>query len=201
MKSGFKVIHLIIIFILIVLTTFAFNSLTKYINYKKNYEPFEKIEKTNSKIILNGNYLTYLNIGDRYEELNASAYDESGNDISDKAMITYYNNGEQVFSIDTRFVDEYIVKYKVNNMIASRVVIISDMEAPKFEPIETKTITREEAATYNVNDDVKATDNSGKVKIECDNSLSTLPGNYTINCKASDPYGNISTKKRLIKVV
>ncbi len=200
MRKGFKVIHLIIIFIVIILIILGFNFLFRYINYKKNYEPFKKIEKTDSKIILNGDYLTYVNIGESYEELGAYAY-INGNDVSSNISITYYKDDKQVFSVDTRFVSDYVVKYKVNNMEATRVIIVCDRERPKFKTIDTLVLTDLEAINYDVNDGVEAIDNSGKVQILCDNSLGSLPGNYSITCRAYDPYGNVSVKKRLIKVI
>ena len=198
LRSGFKVIHLIIFFILFILIILIFNLVSRYIDYKKNYEPFKKITDGN-KVIINGNYITYVNVSDDYEEDSAKAYIDGK--ITDDVLITYYDGDERVFSIDTSSPNDYVVKYTFKGITATRVVIVCDRESPKFKNIDTLVLTDVEAANYDVNEGVEATDNSGHVTVSCDNSLGTLPFNYPIICKASDPYGNSSVKKRLIKVI
>ena len=106
--------------------------------------------------------------------------------------------------IDTRFLDNYLVKYSVTyndkDYEASRIVIITDTEGPVFDNFDTVTISDLEAATYKTSDGVKATDNMDKVSIKCFNSLGILPGYYSILCQAKDKNGNVTEKNRLIKV-
>ncbi len=197
MKKSFKAVILFLILVFVFVALFiVFKSLRKE-DAKENFQIVEK----SSGIIINGDYVTYVNIGDEYNEAGAIFYDENGNAISGKIEISYYDGNEQVFNIDTRYVNDYVVKYEFNGMMAKRVVIISDRISPKFEELKTKTITSLEAATYDVNDGVLAMDNSSKTTVKCDNSIGTLPGNYLVICKATDPYGNVEVNKRLIKVI
>ena len=156
-------------------------------------------------IIVIGDLIDRVNMYSDYVEEGASFYDEEGNDLSSSIKIYYFNHGRQVSKIDTRFNDNYLVtysiKYKGKKYEASRIVIISDTEAPVFNEFKTKTITNLEAASYDVSEGIKATDNSSKVYVKCNNSLGTLPGTYPILCKAFDESGNITTRKRLIKVI
>ena len=198
--KNLKVIHLIIFFFLIVFFVFLFSIFTKFIRDKKNYEPYEKIKSDGLNILINGDYLTYVNVDGKYVEEGASIY-EGGNKISENVIISYYIDDKQVFNIDTRRVNDYVVRYEYDDVIAERIVIVCDKEEPKFNAFETKVITDLEAINYDVNDGILATDNSGKVKISCENSLGIIPGNYSINCKATDPYGNVSAKRKLIKVI
>ena len=156
-------------------------------------------------IIVIGDLIEKVNLYSDYVEEGASFYDEEGNDLSSLIKISYYNHDRQVSEIDTRFNDNYLITYSIKyngkEYKASRIVVISDVEAPIFSEFKTKTITDLEAASYDVSEGVEATDNSTKVKIKCDNSLSMLPGTYSILCKAFDDSGNASTKRRFIKVV
>lgn len=156
-------------------------------------------------IIIIGNLIQRINLYDDYVEEGASFYTENGDDLSSSIDVSYFNHDRQVSKIDTRFNDNYLVtyrlKYKEKEYKASRIVIISDIEPPVFNEFKAKTITNLEAATYNVSSDVVATDNSSKVKVNCDNSISMVPGSYFILCRASDESGNTVTKRKLIKVV
>lgn len=152
-----------------------------------------------------GNLVEYVNLYSDYIDDGASFYDENGNDLSSMIKIVYHNHGTQVSKIDTRFNDNYLVTYSIkyngNVYKASRVVVISDTEAPVFNELETEEITDLEVASFDVNEGVIATDNSSKVKVLCDNSIGMIPGSYFVLCRAKDESGNISSKRRLIKVV
>ena len=172
-------------------------------NVSAKEKDYLSIDNKNGIIVI-GDLIKRVNLYGDYVEEGVSFYDDIGNDLSSFIDVYYYNHGRQVSGIDTRYNDNYLVtyriKYKGKEYKASRVVIISDTEAPVFNDFKTKTMTDLEAATYDVNDDVVATDNSSKIKIYCDNSLGTLSGYYSILCKAFDENGNFTTKRRLIKV-
>ena len=195
--NSYKNIYLLFFFFLII---FPFNN----IYAKEKTDNFQTIKKEKG-IYINGDYVTYINVGSKYEELNATFYDDSGNDISDEIIVSYYRNKVQVFDIDTRFMDEYLVKYEIEYegrlYKAYKVVIISDTKGPIFDKIETKKISSLEAVTYDVNEGVKAHDYSGGVSINCENAISTNTGNYVVKCEAKDKYNNKSVKNRLIKVI
>ena len=191
-----KVFSIIFIFFLLITLCSCSNNKPK--------EKIIKLKDESSGIIINGDYLIYLNLQDEYKELEAIAYD-GNKDVSENISITYYKDGRQFFDIDTSSPGIYNVKYqvKIKNKLkeASRVVIISDVKAPKFNNVDTVTITDLDAATYDVKTGVTATDNASSVNITCDNSLKNVKGNYAIKCTAKDKYGNTSTIKRLIKVI
>ena len=176
-----------------------------HLNKKKTNDVFLDIASRKSGVFINGDYLTYVNINDDYIEEGAKAFDEYGRDISSNVSIIYHSNNKQVSYIDTRYVNNYLVTYRVNDngkiKEANRVVIIGDTEGPMFESIDTKVITTLEAATFDVSDGVKVYDNSLDTTLSCDNSLAMLPGSYSIVCRAFDKNGNVSEKKRLIKVI
>ncbi|MBR3198946.1 MAG: hypothetical protein IKG27_02915 [Bacilli bacterium] len=200
MQKRFKVFHLIIFFIIILLSIILFYLIIKFLHEKKTYEPYKKIQKSQANVVINGDYLTYVTLGEKYIEPGATVY-LNGKKTSNKVITTYYDNGEQVFSIDTKYDGDYLVEYRYGKNIATRAVIVCDRKIPEFNSVETKTITDLETVIYDVNEGVTAYDNSGKVDVLCDNSLGSLPGNYVISCKAVDVFKNINTKKRLIKVI
>ena len=185
--------------ILFVFLIFAF-----CLNVSAKEKEYINIDSKEGVIVI-GDLIERVNLYSDYIEKGASFYDESGNDLSSSININYFNHDRQVSKIDTRFNDNYLVTYRIKyngkEYKASRIVIISDTEAPVFNDFKTIAITDLEAATYDVKDDVVATDNSSKVKISCDNSLGMLPGSYSILCRAFDESGNVTTKRRLIKVI
>ena len=123
MKNGYTVLQLIltivVLFLVIFFLIFGVNNLKK----KKYLEKYKEIEAEDA-IIINGSYLTYIEKGDKFIELGAKIYDKFGNVKKDKIDITYFRGNEQVFSIDSRFADEFLVKYNYNDLIATRVVIV-----------------------------------------------------------------------------
>ena len=185
-----------ILFVFLIFT-FCFNVCAK----EKEYISID----SKKGIIVIGDLIDRVNLYSDYIEEGASFYDEEGTDLSSSIKISYFNHGRQVSKIDTRFNDNYLVTYSIKyngkEYKNSRIVIISDIEAPVFNDFKTKTITELEVATYDVKEDVIATDNSLKVKVKCNNSLGMLPGSYSILCKAVDENGNVSTKRKLIKVI
>ena len=191
-----------IIFIILLVVFLCFR-------FTKKEEVTEKVLNTDVKasdlkIVLNGNYVEYINVNDEYRDLGAS-FIYKDEDLSDDLIVTYYSDGKQVSDIDTSLLSNYVIKYEimVNGKVisASRVVIISDNKGPSISVPEKITITSNEALTFDVNDGVTVSDNSGDATVSCDNSLSILPGNYVITCKAKDGLGNESIRKRLINVI
>ncbi|MBR3210098.1 MAG: hypothetical protein IKF82_07555 [Bacilli bacterium] len=79
-----------------------------------------------SGIIVHGDYVKYVNVGDVYIEDGASYNDKVVDDI------TYHNHGRQVAKIDTRFPNNYLVTYKVKVsgkvIKANRIVIIDNIK-------------------------------------------------------------------------
>lgn len=167
----------------------------EYISYKKPSGIYMK---------LNGDYLVYVELGSIYEEQGVTAMFKN-KDITEDVIITYFQNDTEIFNIDTNQIGTYTIKYTVmykeEIKVISRAVIISDTKAPTISIPEKQTITSVEAASFDLNQGVIASDNSGDVDLTYDNTLSTLNGDYIITYKAKDKAGNETVRKRLIKVV
>lgn len=181
----------------------------KIVNYINRPEAKEVLQNVNVKqdgftLAINGEFVTYVGINEKYEEAGAKAY-KDGKNISSKIAVSYYKDDRQVSYIDTKDVCSYVVKYEVydGNVLkeTTRVVIVKDNKAPRLTVPDTVTITSDEVINYDVSAGVLATDNSGKVKFDCDNNLARETGNYIIECIAEDNVGNKTVKKRLIKVI
>ncbi len=173
------------------ITTKKTNEIT-YLQYQESYP----------EITLKGSYLEYTELGEEYIDKGAIAKDKSGNTL--EVVTTYYKNGTRLSQIPTDIAGHYLVKYtaydqKTKN--ATRVVIIRDGKAPTISIPEKQTITSAEAASFDLNDGVVATDNSGQVTLTYDNTLSIVPGEYIITYEAQDLSGNKTYRKRLIKVI
>ncbi len=185
----FIIIIVISLILLIVKTLFLNNIDTNiYLTYTK----------PNVDLKLNGDYVIYLNIGDKYKEKGATTK------ASKKINISYYKNNRRVIMIDTNELATYTVKYSINienkQRTITRTVIICDNKKPLIAFPETTTITTNEVKTYTPASDVIASDNSGKVKLTYNGALKQKSDNYIITYKATDASGNQTSKKRLIKV-
>lgn len=184
---------------------FAGSKIVNYMNRPEAKEVVqnENVKKDNFNLVINGDFVYYIGINEEYKEEGAKATID-GKNISDKIAISYYNGGNQVSSIDTSEVSSYIVKYEVSYQKklkeVTRVVIVTDNQKPHLIVPDTVVITSDEVANYDTTDGVVATDNSGEVSFDCDNTLSTKVGNYVIVCTARDARGNVTTRNRLIKV-
>lgn len=188
--------QLIVFSFLFILLIIIIIVVSKTIN--KASEPKEVLQNQNIDkndfLIINGDYLTYLSIGQEYKE----------EGTKENSTISYYKNDRQISKIDTNSIGTYLVKYENsdNNLkSATRVVIVFDDKKPNLTVPSAVTITSSEALFYDVTDGVIATDNSGYVNFECKNTLSKMPKNYIIECEAIDKRGNTKKRNRLIKVV
>ena len=199
-----RIVGVITIVVIGLIILFAINKTIIYVN-----RPEEILQNTNVKndgftLNVNGEFVTYLEINEKYNEEGATAFID-GQNVSDDIIISYYQNDSQVSQIDTSTSSTYIVKYEAagggKNKSATRVVIVTDSKAPSLSVPDTVTITSDEVASYDVENGVMATDNAGEASFECENTLSIVPGNYVIKCTAQDSRGNETTRNRLIKVV
>lgn len=196
-------VTLITIFLIIL---FIGNRIIDYLNRPEAKEIVqnENVSKDGLRLVLNGNFITYVGINDKYEEMKAVAYFDAKK-VSPLISISYYLDDRQVSSIDTTKVGNYTVKYEASYggelEEIKRVVIVTDNKKPRLVVPSAVTITTDEVFSYDVSDGVIATDNSGEVSFRCENTLKAEVGNYVIECKATDGRGNEVTKKRLIKVI
>lgn len=175
----------------------------------------ENIDSNSPIIVLNGNYIEYVNVYEneqtinvKYIENGAQAYTSEGatintNDISVQIKL----NNEEVSEIETSNLVTYSVIYSVtdeNNKTSSatRTVIIRDSEAPKITVPKETTLHVTEVANYNIMNGVTILDNyDNNPTITTNSSLSNIPGNYVITYTATDSSGNTKTERRVINVI
>lgn len=169
------------------------------------YVEYEEIDKP--EITLNGSYTEYVQMNEEYEEKGVVATTQNGKNVSNYVVKTIYEGNHVVTSLDTSKFNTYKINYTVTDpdnksltTTVSRVVIVTDSTSPKISFPETKTITGAEALSYDLEEGVIVTDNSGEVTFTYDNTLMPVSGDYVITYKATDSSGNKTTRKRLIKV-
>lgn len=185
-----QIVALVTIAFLFTFATLVFDKTIEYNNEKIEYVTYDK---TKNNILLNGDYLEYVNLGEEYKE--------KGLNTKEDYIPIYYLNGNEVSEIDTSNFGSYQVKYYLkDNKTINKTVIIIDTQAPSISIPDKQTINSAEAASFDLNEGVTATDNSGNVQITFNNTLSTIPGDYIITYEATDNSGNKTIRKRLIKV-
>lgn len=202
--SKAKVVGFItIILILFLLISFAL----KIVSFNKSKQEDDQSLAYKESLIdasLNSDYLEYIPLGEDYVEdgLTASL---DGKDLSDKVIVSYFNNNTQVMSIDTSTVNNYLVKYTVVSSKEKKdiykTVIVVDNKKPSIKFPKNTTIKVSDVSSFDLEKDVVVSDNSAKVDFTYDDTLEAKAGSYIITYKAIDLSGNKTTKKRLIKVI
>ena len=158
-------------------------------------------------LVLNGSYLTYVELNGTYEELWGRAYSHDGVDLSEDVTREILKDNVQKVSVDTSQIGTYKIYYIVVDPdngyrnTAIRTVIIRDTTAPTIHLEETTTITTSQATNYNLMSGVSASDNSGEnITVTYSGSVRNTPGSYVITYTAKDSNNNTAVRKRIIKV-
>ena len=159
-------------------------------------------------VVLYGPYLEYVELNSTYNDLGAYAKTYEGVNISSSIVKEIYKELEQKSNVDTSVIGAYKIYYLItdpNNNYknrAIRTVIVRDTTPPVINLEDVTTINLNEASTFDLMNGVSATDNSlQNVNITYEGSINNKVGEYIITYKATDIYNNISTKKRIIKVI
>lgn len=196
---GFLTITLIL-FVLIFIT-FKIVSTNKA--KQKEKASYLTYHKENIKTNINGNFLEYIPLNTEYQEESITAFYKD-EDISDKTIISYFTNNEQVSYIDSSKIGTYLVKYTIlaNNKTKEvyKTVIVIDNKNPTIDFPKKTTISINEAKNYDLKKDVIVKDNSGKVKLKYVGNLDAKEGKYIITYEAIDSSNNKQIKKRIIRV-
>lgn len=165
------------------------------------------IVKDSPVIILNGQYLTYLELNDTYQELGATARSSEGVDLSNLITIEVMKNGVQQAGVDSSQFGTYLLYYVIVDPengyrnTANRTVVVRDTTPPVISLEETTTITQAQVSGFNYLSGVTVKDNSNaNVTLNYTGSVQTTKGSYIITYTATDQSGNTSTKKRIIRV-
>ena len=117
-----QIVALVTIAFLFTFATLVFDKTIEYNNEKIEYVTYDK---TKTNILLNGDYLEYVNLGEEYKE--------KGLNTKEDYIPIYYLNGNEVSKIDTSNFGSYQVKYYLkDNKTINKTVIIIDTQAPSI---------------------------------------------------------------------
>ena len=165
------------------------------------------IVKDSPVIILNGQYLQYIELNETYIELGAIAKNSKGADLTTTITQEVMKDNKQQAYVDTSKFGTYMIYYIVvdpeNGLrnVAVRTVIIRDTTVPDIIFNENTTLTVSNASSYNPLSDVTVIDNSGEnITPTYTGTVESRVGSYIITYVARDSSGNTVTKKRIIKV-
>lgn len=165
----------------------------------------ETVDSNSPILVLNGNYIEYVNVKEPYIEKGATARTSSG-EIIDNISIQIKLNDEEKSKVETDKLDTYNVIYSATDQggyttSATRTVIIRDNETPKITLPKDTILYVSEVAGYDLMKDATITDNYDKnPTIQVDSSLSNIVGKYVITYTATDSSGNQTIERRVINV-
>lgn len=165
----------------------------------------ENIDNNSPILVLNGDYIEYVEVNDLYEEKGAIAKTSTGETIDNVSRQIKLNNVEKS-SIDTSQLLTYNVIYSATDTngkttSATRTVIVRDTISPTITFPKETTIHVSEVAAFNTMQGVSATDNySTTPTITVNSSLAKIPGKYVITYIAKDSSNNETTERRVINV-
>ena len=174
-------------------------------------EVTENIDNNSPIIVLNGNYVEYINVNSNETEINnnliengAKAYSATGQELTE--ITTQIKIGEtEKTSIKTNTLDTYEITYTVTDngvtTSATRTVIIRDTESPQITLPKETTITASQVNGYDLSEGVIVTDNYDyNPTLTINSGLSDIPGKYVVTYTATDSSGNQTTERRVIIV-
>lgn len=165
----------------------------------------EEINNNSPILVLNGDYIEYVEVNDLYQEKGAIAKSANGETISTISKQIKLNNVEKS-TVDTSQLLTYNVIYSATDSnglttSATRTVIVRDTKAPTITfPAET-TLHVSEVADFNIMQGVSVTDNYTQTPtVTSNSSLAALPGKYVITYTVTDSSENQTIEKRVINV-
>lgn len=165
----------------------------------------ENIDNNSPILVLNGDYVEYVEVNDLYEEKGAVAKTSTGETISTISKQIKLNNVEKS-SIDTSQLQTYNIIYSVTDSnglttSATRTVIVRDTKSPTITfPTET-TLLADQVNGYSLTQSVSVIDNyDSNSTLTVNSGLSNRPGKYVVTYTATDQSGNQTIERRVIKV-
>lgn len=166
----------------------------------------ENIDNNSPILVLNGNYIEYVEVNEEYTELGAKAIDSTGEEIDEENIsIQVLYNGEET-TLTTTELKTYSVVYAVtdnsgNTTSATRTVIVRDSIAPTIIIPKDTSIHVSEIASFNNQRGVIIADNyDANPTLTIDSTLANIPGTYVITYTVTDSSGNTTTERRVINV-
>lgn len=154
-------------------------------------------------LVLNGEYIEYVEINSEYIEKGAKAKKYTG-EVLDNIEIQYLQDGKEIASIPVYLLGTYNVTYTVSDneytSELTRTVIVRDTIPPTLILPTKVTISQSEALNYDLLKDIEYSDNSnGEVKINITGFDNTI-GEKIVTYEACDLSNNCVTKNRIIEV-
>ena len=164
----------------------------------------ETLDANSPILILNGDYVQYVEVKTPYQELGATAMSADGTSISVSSPVIK-QNGNTVSQIDTSQLATYNVIYEVSDLngttSATRTVIVRDTQPPVITVPNDTNLHISELASFDVENGVTITDNyNNNPTLQVSSTLSNIPGTYVVTYTATDSSGNKSTERRIITV-
>ncbi len=157
---------------------------------------------------LNGSELVYLeyvkNSTQVYTDPGVTALSSNGTPVTNITTATKDSLDNVVLNISYGRMGIYNVYYDVTSdditVRVIRTVIVKDSKAPVITVPPVTTVSRSNAASYNLKTTVTVVDESDYILSVDRTNLPSVAGTYTITYTATDTYGNTSTKRRTIIV-
>lgn len=170
---------------------------------KTMIEDYDDINKKAPMVVLNGNEIEYAELNKPYVDPSYKAITSSGKK-ADEEKIEIRENGKVVSKIDTSRLTTYQLTYRVfyakEDSTITRTIIVKDTEPPVVT-MDRLTVSLEEAKEVDLLTGVSMKDNSNeKLKVNIIGDLASFPGKYILVYQVTDPSGNMTEKKRVIRV-
>ena len=165
----------------------------------------ENIDLNSPIIILNGDYVEYVDVNSTYQEKGATAKSSTGETLNNISIQIKLDNVEKS-SIDTSKLLTYNIIYSVTDSrglttSATRTVIIRDNEAPTISFPKETTLLANQVNGYDLRQSVIVSDNyDSNTTITINSGLSNRQGKYVVTYTAKDSSGNETTERRIIIV-
>ncbi len=165
----------------------------------------EDMNSNSPILVLNGEYIEYVEVNDLYQEKGAIAKTSTGETISNISKQIKLNNVEKS-TIDTSQLLTYNVIYSVTDpngltTSATRTVIVRDTTSPIITFPKETTLLSNQVSGYNLNENVIVSDNYDQNStLYINSNLSNRPGKYVVTYTATDSSGNQTIERRVIKV-
>lgn len=165
----------------------------------------ENIQNNSPILVLNGNYVEYIDVNSTYEEKGATAKTSTGETLDDISIQIKLNDEEKT-SIDTSQLLTYNIIYSVTDTnglttSATRTVIIKDSISPTITFPKETTLLADQVNGYNLREGILISDNYDlNPTLTINSELSNRPGKYVTTYTATDSSGNTTIERRVIIV-
>ncbi len=187
---------------MVVTITLKNNNYDIYVDGNSGTDLSNEFNENAPTIVLNENYIEYVEINSSYEEKGAKAVAKDGSEV--EVNITYQENGSEIGSIDVTKFSTYTVIYSATSngytSKITRTVVVRDTTPPDLIVPDNTKLSSSELDSFNLLEGVSVTDNSEEtINIET-RGFDRLPTDKIIEYKACDSHNNCITKRRLIQI-